>query len=107
MYRAPIRWGGALAQEVSLTLTRIPGYGRPNYGHEAGYCPSAWRAPGGQFREFYQGGYMGILRAVGILLIVAWIVLWLFVKITLVAIHLLLLLGLAAIIIDLVRPKSA
>jgi hypothetical protein len=49
---------------------------------------------------------MGILRILGLLLIIAWLVLWLFVKITLVAIHLLLLLGLAAIIIDLVRPKS-
>jgi hypothetical protein len=50
---------------------------------------------------------MGILRVFGILLIIAWIVLWLFVKITLAAIHLLLLLGLAAIIIDLVRPKKS
>jgi len=35
----------------------------------------------------------GILRVLGILLILVWLVLWLFVKITLVAIHLLLLLG--------------
>jgi hypothetical protein len=50
---------------------------------------------------------MGILRAFGILLIVVWLVLWLFVKITLVAIHLLLLLGLAAIVIDILRPRRS
>jgi hypothetical protein len=50
---------------------------------------------------------MGILRAIGILLIVSWLVLWLFVKITVVAIHLLLLIGIAAIVIDLVKPKSS
>jgi hypothetical protein len=49
---------------------------------------------------------MGILRALGILLILVWLVLWLFVKITVVAIHLLLLLGIAALIIDLVRPRK-
>jgi hypothetical protein len=52
------------------------------------------------------GGYMGILRAIGIVLIVVWLVLWLFVKITIVAIHLLLLLGIATIVIDLARSKS-
>jgi hypothetical protein len=50
---------------------------------------------------------MGILRIIGIALILAWLALWLFVKITLVAIHLLLLFGVAAIVIDLIRPKSA
>lgn len=49
---------------------------------------------------------MGILRAIGIALIVVWLVLWLFVKITIVAIHLLLLLGIATIVIDLARSKS-
>jgi hypothetical protein len=49
---------------------------------------------------------MGILRILGILLILVWLVLWLFVKITLVAIHLLLLLGIVALIIDLVRPRK-
>jgi len=49
---------------------------------------------------------MGILRVLGILLILVWLVLWLFVKITLVAIHLLLLLGIAALIIDLLRPSK-
>lgn len=49
---------------------------------------------------------MGILRTIGIALIVAWLVLWLFVKITIVAIHLLLLLGIAAIVIDLAKSRS-
>jgi hypothetical protein len=49
---------------------------------------------------------MGILRAIGFVLIVVWLVLWLVVKITLVAIHLLLLLGIAAIVIDLAKSKS-
>jgi len=50
---------------------------------------------------------MGFLRVIGIVLIVLWLTLWLFVKITMVAVHLLLLLGIVAIVIDLVRPKSA
>jgi membrane-bound ClpP family serine protease len=50
---------------------------------------------------------MGFLRVIGIMLIVLWLALWLFVKITLVAVHLLLLLGIAAIVVDLIRPKSA
>jgi hypothetical protein len=50
---------------------------------------------------------MGFLRVIGIALIVLWLALWLFVKITLVAVHLLLLLGIVAIIVDLMRPKSA
>jgi hypothetical protein len=49
---------------------------------------------------------VGILRAIGIVLIVVWLVLWLVVKITIIAIHLLLLLGIAAIVIDLARSKS-
>jgi hypothetical protein len=50
---------------------------------------------------------MGFLRVIGIVLILLWLALWLFVKITLVAVHLLLLLGIVAIIVDLMRPKSA
>jgi hypothetical protein len=48
-----------------------------------------------------------ILHAVGILLIVAWLVLWLAVKITFAAIHLLLLLGVILIIVGLVRSRSS
>lgn len=42
---------------------------------------------------------MGILRIIGVLLIVAWLVLWLAVKITFGAIHLLVLAGLALLLI--------
>ena len=44
-----------------------------------------------------------VLHAIGILLIIAWLVLWLAVKITFGAIHLLLVLGVALIIIGLLR----
>jgi len=44
-----------------------------------------------------------VLHAIGILLIVAWLVLWLAVKITFAAIHLLLVLGVILIIVGLVR----
>jgi hypothetical protein len=48
-----------------------------------------------------------VLHGIGIFLIVAWLVLWLAVKITFAAVHLLLLLGVAMILIGLVRSKSA
>jgi hypothetical protein len=41
---------------------------------------------------------MGVLRAIGVFLIVAWLVLWLFVKITFAAIHLLVLIGVALLL---------
>ena len=41
---------------------------------------------------------MGVLRAIGVVLIVAWLVLWLFVKITFAAIHLLVLIGIAMLL---------
>jgi hypothetical protein len=44
-----------------------------------------------------------ILHVIGILLIVAWLVLWLAVKVTFAAIHLLLVLGAILIIIGLMR----
>jgi hypothetical protein len=50
---------------------------------------------------------MGILKGIGALLIVVWLVLWLFVKITFVAIHLLLLIGLAMLVIGLIRRETA
>lgn len=46
---------------------------------------------------------MGILRILGILLIVAWLVLWLAVKITFGAIHLLVVAGLIMLVIGLVK----
>ena len=44
-----------------------------------------------------------VLHLIGILLIVAWLVLWLAVKVTFAAIHLLLVLGVILIIIGLMR----
>jgi hypothetical protein len=49
---------------------------------------------------------MGILKAIGVALIVAWLVLWLVVKITFTAIHLLFLLGLAALVIGFIKKKT-
>jgi len=48
-----------------------------------------------------------VLHAIGILLIVAWLVLWLAVKITFAAIHLLLVLGVILIVVGLVRSASS
>ncbi len=46
------------------------------------------------------------LHAIGLLLIVAWLVLWLAVKITFAAVHVLLLLGIAMIVIGLLSRSS-
>ena len=46
---------------------------------------------------------MKILHAIGIILIVAWLALWLFVKITFAAVHVLLVIGIALIVIGLIR----
>ena len=50
---------------------------------------------------------MGILKAVGAVLIVAWLVLWLFVKITFAAIHLLLLIGVAMLVLGFIRRETS
>jgi hypothetical protein len=50
---------------------------------------------------------MGILKGIGVALIVAWLVLWLFVKITFAAIHLLLLIGLAMLVMGFIRRETA
>lgn len=47
-----------------------------------------------------------VLHAIGVLLIVTWLVLWLAVKITFAAVHLLLLLGVALIIFGLLKSSS-
>ena len=47
-----------------------------------------------------------VLHTIGVLLIVAWLVLWLAVKVTFAAVHLLLLLGVAMIVIGLIRAGS-
>jgi hypothetical protein len=52
------------------------------------------------------GQFMGILKGIGVAVIVLWLVLWLAVKITFAAIHLLLVLGLALIIIGFVKGAS-
>lgn len=49
----------------------------------------------------------GLLHVIGILLIVTWLVLWLAVKITFGAIHLLLVLGVLAILIGLFRTRGS
>jgi hypothetical protein len=50
---------------------------------------------------------MGVLKGLGAVLIVIWLVLWLFVKITFAAIHLLLLLGLALLVFGLLKRERS
>jgi hypothetical protein len=49
---------------------------------------------------------MGILKAIGVLLIIVWLVLWLAVKITFGAIHLLVVLGVVLLIAGFVKAKT-
>ena len=49
---------------------------------------------------------MGILKWLGIAIIIVWLVLWLAVKITFGAIHLLLLLGVALVVIGFVKASN-
>ena len=49
---------------------------------------------------------MGILKVLGIAIIVAWLVLWLAVKITFGAIHLLLLLGVVLLVVGFVKATN-
>ena len=49
---------------------------------------------------------MGILKGIGVAVIVLWLVLWLAVKITFAAIHLLLLLGVVLLIVEFMKAKS-
>jgi hypothetical protein len=44
---------------------------------------------------------MGLLRAIAVLLIIAWLVLWLWVKITFAAIHILVAVGIILLIVSL------
>jgi Flp pilus assembly protein TadB len=50
---------------------------------------------------------MRVLRAIGVFLIVAWLVLWLFVKITFAAIHLLVLVGVAMLLFGFLKRGSS
>jgi hypothetical protein len=49
---------------------------------------------------------MGILKGLGIALIVVWLVLWLAVKITFAAIHLLLLIGLVMLVVGFAKAEA-
>lgn len=49
---------------------------------------------------------MGILKVLGIAIIIVWLVLWLAVKITFAAIHLLLLVGLALLVVGFVKASG-
>jgi hypothetical protein len=49
---------------------------------------------------------MGILKVLGIAIIIVWLVLWLAVKITFGAIHLLLLLGLVLLVVGFVKATN-
>jgi hypothetical protein len=50
---------------------------------------------------------MGILKGIGVAFIVLWLVLWLAVKITFAAVHLLFLVGLALIVIGFLKSKAS
>jgi hypothetical protein len=49
---------------------------------------------------------MGILKGLGVAVIVVWLVLWLAVKITFAAVHLLLLVGLAMIVFGFIKANN-
>ena len=49
---------------------------------------------------------MGVLKGLGVAIIVLWLVLWLAVKITFAAIHLLLLVGLALLVFGFIKSKT-
>jgi hypothetical protein len=50
---------------------------------------------------------MGVLKGVGVAVIILWLVLWLAVKITFAAIHLLFLLGVAFLVIGFLKSKTS
>jgi hypothetical protein len=52
------------------------------------------------------GATMGILKGLGIAIIILWLVLWLAVKITVATVHLLLLVGLAMLIAGFIKVKT-
>jgi hypothetical protein len=49
---------------------------------------------------------MGVLKGIGVAVIILWLVLWLAVKITFAAIHLLFLVGLALLVMGFVKSKT-
>lgn len=50
---------------------------------------------------------MGILKGIGLAIIILWLVLWLAVKITVAAVHLLLLVGIAMFIAGFIKVKTS
>lgn len=48
----------------------------------------------------------GILKILGVILVLAWIVLWLAVKVTIGAVHLLLLAGLALLVVGFIKAET-
>ena len=50
---------------------------------------------------------MGILKFLGVAILIVWLVLWLAVKVTFAAIHLLLLLGLALIVVGFLKAGAS
>jgi membrane protein required for beta-lactamase induction len=56
-----------------------------------------------QAHRSHRRGHVGILKALGVVVIVLWLVLWLAVKITFGAIHLLLVLGIALLVIGFIK----
>lgn len=50
---------------------------------------------------------MGILKGIGLAIIILWLVLWLAVKITVATVHLLLLVGLAMFIAGFIKVKTS
>ena len=49
---------------------------------------------------------MGILKFLGVAIIIVWLVLWLAVKVTFAAVHLLLLLGLALVVVGFLKAAN-
>ena len=50
---------------------------------------------------------MGALKIIGAIIVIAWLVLWFAVKITFAAVHLLLLIGVAMIVIGFIKSKTS
>ncbi len=81
---------------------------RTSRGRRGPESPSAGHAPclASQSKANESGGEMGILKALGIAVIVLWLVLWLAVKITFGAIHLLLVLGLVMLVVGFAKAQA-
>jgi len=62
-------------------------------------CGPQWQ----RARRSHRRGYVGILKALGVALIVLWLVLWLAVKITFGAIHLLVVVGIILLVVGFIK----